>query len=115
MPVDVFARLVNLLAFISLLTSLLLVIRTSLTGQVRVFALQSFVLALLAGTIAAFTGSAELAAVALALAVVKGVVIPRVLNRAISNIGLQRFATPYLGMAAALIVCGALVALAFYV
>jgi hydrogenase-4 component E len=115
MPIDLFTRVVNLLAFVSLFTALLLIIRTSLSGQVFVFMVQSFVLALLAGTVAAFTGSVELAAVALGLAVIKGVIIPRVLNRAIGNIGLQRFASPYLSTPVSLVVCGILIAIAFYV
>ena len=41
--------------------------------------------------------------------------IPRVLNRAVANIGLARVAAPYLGTAPALIICGLLTIISFYV
>jgi hydrogenase-4 component E len=112
---EMFPSLANLLSFIALGAAILLVVRGSLAGQVRVFAFQSFVLALLAAAVAAFSGSVELLGVALALVTVKGVVIPHVLRRAVTNIGLHRAAAPYLSPPAALTVCGGLVVAAFYV
>ncbi|MBI1995655.1 MAG: hydrogenase [Deltaproteobacteria bacterium] len=115
MSAEVLSKAVNLLSFAALGLTILLIVRTSLEGQVRVFGLQSFVLALLSVLIAAYGGSLELLGVGVALVVVKGVVIPRVLNRAVANIGLQRAAAPYLGTAPALIICGMLTIIAFYV
>jgi len=112
---EVLSKAVNLLAFVALGLTILLIVRTSLEGQVRVFGLQSFVLALLSMLIALYSGSLELLGVGVALVVVKGVAIPRVLNRAVANIGLQRAAAPYLGTAPALIICGMLTIIAFYV
>ena len=45
MSAEVLSKAVNLLSFVALGLTILLIIRTSLEGQVRVFALQSFVLA----------------------------------------------------------------------
>jgi hydrogenase-4 component E len=115
MPAEVLSKAVNLLSFAALGLTILLILRTSLEGQVRVFALQSFVLASLAALIAIYSGSLELFGVGVALFVVKGVLIPRVLNRAVANIGLSRVAAPYLGTAPALIICGILTILAFYI
>jgi len=115
MSAEVLAKVVNLLSFVALGLTILLIVRTSLEGQVRVFALQSFVLALLSMLIAAYSESLELLGVGVALVVVKGITIPRVLNRAVANIGLQRAAAPYLGTAPALIICGVLTIIAFYV
>ncbi len=115
MSAEVLSKAVNLLSFAALGLTILLIVRTSLERQVRVFGLQSFVLALLSVLIAAYSGSLELLGVGVALVVVKGVVIPRVLNRAVANIGLQRAAAPYLGTAPALIICGMLTIIAFYV
>lgn len=112
---EIFSKLANLLAFVALGATILLIVRSSLIGQVRMFAAQSFVLALLAALAAAFTQSVELFGVALALVIVKGILIPRVLNRAVANIGLQRVAAPYLSTPVALTICGALVVIAFYV
>ena len=115
MSTDVLSKAVNLLAFVALGLTILLIVRTRLEGQVRVFAAQSFVLALSANLIALYSGSLELFGVGVALLVVKGIVIPRVLNRAVAKIGLQRVAAPYLGSAPALMICGLLTIIAFYV
>jgi hydrogenase-4 component E len=115
MSAEVLSKAVNLLSFAALGLAILLIVRSSLEGQVRVFALQSFVLALLAILIALYSASMELFGVGVALVVVKGVIIPRVLNRAVAKIGLVRVATPYLGPAPALIICGILTIIAFYV
>jgi hydrogenase-4 component E len=115
MPVEVLSKLANLLSFAALVLAILLIVRARLEGQVRVFALQSFVLALLSMLIALYTGSLELLGVGVALAIVKVVIIPRVLNRAVAKIGLERVAAPYLGTAPALMICGLLTIMAFYV
>jgi hydrogenase-4 component E len=115
MSAEVLSKAVNLLAFAALGLTILLIVRTSLVGQVRVFALQSFVLAALSVLVAVYSASLELFGVGVALVAIKGVVIPRVLNRAVAKIGLQRVAAPYLGTAPALIICGLLTIVAFYV
>jgi hydrogenase-4 component E len=115
MSAEVLSKAVNLLSFVALGLTILLIIRTSLEGQVRVFALQSFALALLSVLIALYSASVELFGVGVALIVVKGIMIPRVLNRAVAKIGLSRVAAPYLGTAPALMICGILTILAFYV
>ncbi len=115
MSAEVLSKAVNLLSFAALGLAILLIVRSSLEGQVRVFALQSFVLALLSILIALYSASLELLGVGVALVIVKVVIIPRVLNRAVAKIGLDRVAAPYLGSAPALIICGVLTILAFYV
>ena len=68
MSAEVLSKLVNLLSFVALGLTILLIVRTSLEGQVRVFGLQSFVLALLSMLIALYSGSLELFGVGVALA-----------------------------------------------
>ena len=115
MVAELFPKLVTLLSFTVLGAAFLLIVRRDLAGQVRLFAVQSLTLAILAAVIAAFTRSIELAGVAVVLALLKVVVIPRVLTRAVAKIGLQPAALPYLGTPATLVVCGGLVTIAFYV
>lgn len=115
MSAEALSKAVNLLSFVALGLTILLIVRTRLEGQVRVFALQSFVLALLSELIAAYSGSLELFGVGVALVVVKVIMIPRVLNRAVAKIGLERVAAPYLAPAPALMICGALTIIAFYI
>ena len=99
MSSDALAKIVNLLSFVALGLTILLIVRTRLEGQVRVFGLQSLVLALLSMLIALYTDSLELFGVGFALLVVKSVIIPRVLNRAVAKIGIVRTVAPYLGTA----------------
>ena len=115
MSAEILSKLVNLLSFVALGLTILLIVRARLEGQVRAFALQSFVLAFLSVLIAIYTGSFQLFGVGVALVIVKVVVIPRVLNRAVAKIGISRVAAPYLGTAPALIVCVLLAIIAFYV
>jgi len=115
MPVQLFPNLINLLSFVALGTTFLLIVRGNLPTQVRLFAVQSFVLAVMAATVAIFTGSLELFGVAVILCALKSFYIPRVLNRAVTNIGVQVSTAPYLGPSIALLVCGLLVMVAFYV
>jgi hydrogenase-4 component E len=115
MFVEVFPKLVNLLAALALGTAFLLIARGNLRGQVRLFAAQSFFVSILAAVIAVYARSAELFAVALGLVLVKVFIIPAILNRAVTRIGLQRSVAPYLGTPSAFLVCGLLVSIAFYV
>jgi hydrogenase-4 component E len=115
MPVELFSKAVNLLSFTALGLTFLVIVRSRLDGQVRAFEWQSVVLAFLSALIALYSGSVELFAVGAALLVVKGIVIPRVLNRAVAHIGLERAAAPYLGTAPALVACALLTIVAFYV
>jgi hydrogenase-4 component E len=110
-----FTRVTNLLSFVFLVTSFLLIIRSSLSAQVRMFAVQSVVLSALAAVVAFFSRSVELFSVAVVLAIIKVIVIPKVFNRAILKIGMQRSVAPYLGTSATLAVCAGLVVFAFYI
>jgi hydrogenase-4 component E len=115
MSAEVLSKLVNLSSFAALGLTILLIVRARLEGQVRVFGLQSLILALLTMLIALYTGSLELFGVGIALLFVKAVIIPRVLNRSVGKIGIVRIAAPYLGTAPALIICALLTIVAFYV
>lgn len=115
MSLHLFTNLVNLLAFAALGAVFLLILRNRLGGQVAMFALQSVLLAVLAAVVAVFSQSIELFGVAIALGILKGWIIPRVLNRAVKRIGLQPMVSRYLGAAAMLGISGALVVVAYYV
>jgi hydrogenase-4 component E len=110
-----FGKIANLLSFVFLATSFLLIIRSSLSAQVRMFAVQSGILATLAAVVAYFGGSRELFGVAIVFAIIKVFVIPNVLNRTVTKIGMQPAVAPYLGTSMTLTVCAILVVIAFYI
>jgi hydrogenase-4 component E len=115
MQIEIFSKATSLLSFLVLGTTILLILRQGLTGQVHMFALQSFILAILATLVAAYAHSAGLFAIAVLLFIIKGIILPRVLVRAVTNIGLGRAAAPYVSPPVALAICGALIVIAFYV
>jgi hydrogenase-4 component E len=80
-PPTVFSQLVSLLSFATVTVGLLILWRQSLPARLRLFGLQSGILAALAAVVAWFGGRPELGLVALAVLVIKAVVIPRVLAR----------------------------------
>jgi hydrogenase-4 component E len=107
-------ELANLLAFLGLLAALLAVWRQSRPGRLRLFALQSALLAALAVVIAFFSGHRQLLLVAVAFAVIKVWLIPRVLARITLGSPL-RPVTPGRSMGLSLLVAGALVGVSYVI
>jgi hydrogenase-4 component E len=106
--------LANLLSFLGLLAALLVVWRQSRPARLRLFAVQSALLAALAATIALYSGHWTLLGVAVVFAVLKVRVIPRVLAR-IALGGSIRPVPPGRSMGLALLVAGALVVVAYVI
>jgi hydrogenase-4 component E len=104
----------NLLAFLGLLTALLVVWRQSRPGRVRLFVAQSTLLALLAGVIGVFSGQWRLVAVGVAFFAIKAVVIPRALARIMSGVP-ARPVTPGRSVGVPLLVAGALVVVSYVI
>jgi hydrogenase-4 component E len=71
----------NLLAFFALAVALLLVWRRSWPGRLRLFVVQSALLAILAMTVGALAGRPILVVVGLVFLALKGWIIPRALHR----------------------------------
>jgi hydrogenase-4 component E len=102
----------NLLAFLGLVTTLLMVWRQSRPARVRLLAAQSVVLAVHAVAIASFTGRRGLLLVAVALVLVKVWWIPRALGRMGAG-GPARPVAPGRSSGIRLLVAGALVVVAY--
>jgi len=102
----------NLLAFVGLVVTLLLVWRQSLPGRLRLFVAQSVVLAALAGVVGALARRPGLVLVGLVFAVVKAWVIPRVLRRISAGLPV-RPGPPGRSAGIALLIAGGLVVAAY--
>src|SRR5206468_577621 len=98
----------NLLAFLGLVITLLIVWRQSWPARLRLFVAQSLLLAALASTIGVLAHRRGLLLVAAVLVVVKGWVIPRVLARIASGDPVRPLA-PGRSSGIALLVAGGLV------
>jgi hydrogenase-4 component E len=77
--------------------------------------LQSYVLALLTAVIGYASGRLELLLVALILAALKGWLIPRLLWRAVSDLGVSREVQPFVNVPTSVLVSGLLVLAAYLV
>lgn len=104
----------NLLAFLGLVVTLLLVWRQSLPGRLRLFVAQSAVLAALATVVGLLARRPGLVLVGLVFAVVKAWVIPRVLRRIAAGMPV-RPAPPGSSAGLSLLVGGGLVVAAYVV
>jgi hydrogenase-4 component E len=102
----------NFLAFLGLVTTLLIVWRQSWPGRRRLFVAQSLLLAALAATIAVFAGQPGLLAVAAAVVLLKAIVIPRALDRMAAGTPI-RPVTPGRSTGMTLLGAGALVVAAY--
>ncbi len=83
-------EIINLGAAMILSASIVILWRHSIGAYVRTFAWQSWLLALLTAYIGYATGHLELVVVALMLAALKGWFIPRLLQRAVVELGVTR-------------------------
>jgi hydrogenase-4 component E len=108
------SELTNFLAFVGLLTTLLMVWRQNRPARLRLLVAQSVVLAAQAVAIAAFTGRGGLLLVAAALIVVKAWWIPRALGRMAEGVPARPVA-PGRSAGIRLLVAGALVVVAYAV
>jgi hydrogenase-4 component E len=109
-------EVLNIAAGAVLLTAVLVLWRRDLAVIVRVFALQGVALACLVAVLAWDEGSAELAAVAAGLLVLRGGVLPWLLRRALAGAAPgQRESRPVLNVAASLLAAAALTLLALAV
>lgn len=96
-----------------LLSAIGVVWRRELSALLRLLALQGVALAIIAGAQAAHTASIELAVVAVIVAALKAVVLPRTLRRVLDSDDLPREAQPLVNVAASLLAAGALTLAAY--
>lgn len=110
-----YAQLVGTAAGVLLLTAVLVVWRRSLAAAIRLLAVQGAALAVLVAVIALHAGEPALLLVAGLVLVLKAVVLPQALRRAMHATGGDREEAPLLNPTAALLSCVALAALAYVV
>ncbi|MFL6140565.1 MAG: hypothetical protein ACJ72N_01685 [Labedaea sp.] len=109
-------QLLNLAVGAFLLAGVLVLWRREFRVIIRVFAFQGAALAGLVGVLAAHQGSAELAAVAVGIAVLRAGLLPLLLRRALTGAGAaQRETSPLVNVAASLLAAAVLTLIAYAV
>lgn len=111
-----YVQLLNLACGAFLLTAVLVLWRRELTVIIRMFALQGAALAAIVAVLAAHEGSADLAAVAVGILVLRAAVLPALLRRALTGAaGTQRETKPLVNVAASLLAAAVLTMIAYAV
>lgn len=109
------SQLVDLCAVLLLLTCFAIVAQRRLSACVDLFALQSLFLAATAAIVAFLTGIHHIYIAAALTIVIKVVVIPRILNKVIERLNVSRELVMNVNIPAGLLICGALVIVAFFI
>lgn len=108
-------NLVDALAVISLLASLMLIVAKRLDRMIRIVGIQAWTLACIAGIVGYSTGNWHMYLAALLTVIVKALAIPLFALYIVDKIGIQRETERYLSSKASLLVGVGLVILAYYV
>jgi hydrogenase-4 component E len=109
------SQLVDLCAVLLLLTCFAIVAQRRLSACVDLFALQSLFLAATAALVAFLTGIHHIYIAAALTIVIKVFVIPRILKKVIERLNVSRELVMNVNIPAGLLICGALVIIAFFI
>jgi hydrogenase-4 component E len=112
---EIGAQLITLLAAAMLVFQLLLVVQRMLLTNIRLFALQSLMLAAIAGIVAYFHNASHVYWVAGLTIVGKVVFLPRLLNRLVRKINIVQEIEPLFNAPTSMVICGALTLLGYIV
>jgi len=107
--------MVDLCAALLLLTCFAIIAQRRLSACVDLFALQSAFLAVTAALVAFLTGIHHIYIAALLTVIIKVIVIPRILKKVIERLNVTRELVLNVNIPPSLLICGALVILAFYI
>lgn len=114
-PPQIGSQLVDLCSALLLLTCFAIVAQRRLSACVDLFALQSAFLAVTAALVAFLTGIHHIYVAAALTVVIKVIVLPRILKKVIERLNVTRELQMNINVPAGLLICGALVILAFYI
>jgi hydrogenase-4 component E len=109
------AHLITLLASIMLVLQLLLAVQPMLITNIRLFALQSLLLAAIAGVVGYAYDAWHVYVVALLTLIGKVLFLPWRLERLVRQIKIGQEIQPFVNMPATMLICGALTVLAYIV
>jgi len=112
---DIASQMVDLCAALLLLTCFAIVAQRRLSACVDLFALQSAFLAVTAALVAFLTGIHHIYIAALLTVIIKVIIIPRILKKVITRLNVTRELVLNINIPPSLLICGALVILAFYI
>lgn len=107
--------MITLMAAAVLVLQITLVAQKSLVASIRVFGVQSFLLAGIAGTIAWFTGAGHIYSAAALTLLLKSLLLPAILLRVVEKIRIEHEMRPLLNVPISILISGLLTLLAYVV
>lgn len=110
---DAGSQFVNIFSMLLLVTTFAIVSQRRLSACVDLFALQSLFLGLIAALVAYLTGIHHIYVAALLTIVIKALIIPLILKKVIEHLNVKRELVLNINIPFSLLICGALVILAF--
>ena len=108
-------RIITLMAALVLVLQIAMVAQRWLITNIRMFGLQSFLLAAIAGTIAFFNHANHIYIAALLTLILKAVVLPRILTRLVERIGIRREIEPLINVPLSILISGGLTLVGYVV
>ena len=109
------SQLITLMAALMLVVQLLMIAQRMLLTNIRLFAVQSFLLAAIAGVIAFFHNATHVYVIAVLTIIGKVLLLPRLLNRLVRRINITQEIEPLLNAPASMLLCGGLTLLGYIV
>jgi hydrogenase-4 component E len=108
-------KMVTLLAALVLVLQIAMAAQRWLVTNIRIFGLQSFLLALIAGTIAIFNGAPHIFIAAVLTLLVKAILVPVLLERLVDRIEIRREIEPILNVPFSVMISGGLTLIGYIV
>jgi len=112
---EIGAQIITLCAALMLVLQLLLVVQSMLLTNIRLFALQSLLLTVIAATVAYFYNAEHVYIVAVLTLIGKVIFLPWLLNRQVRQINIIQEVEPLLNAPTSMLICGGLTLLGYVV
>jgi hydrogenase-4 component E len=108
-------KIVTLMAALVLVLQILMAAQRWLVTNIRIFGIQSFLLASIAGTIAVFNGAPHIFIAAILTLLVKAILVPILLERLVDRIEIRQEIEPFVNVPLSVVICGGLTLLGYVV
>jgi len=112
---DIGSQLITLMAALMLVLQLLMIAQRMLLVSIRLFAMQSFLLAGIAAVVAYYHNASHVYVVAVLTLIGKVIFLPWLLNRLVQRIQIQKEIEPLFNAPTSMLICGGLTLLGYVV
>ncbi len=108
-------KIVTLMAALVLVLQIFMAAQRWLVTNIRIFGVQSFLLAAIAGTIAVFNRAPHIFIAAILTLLVKAILVPVLLEKLVEKIEIRREIEPFVNVPLSVVICGGLTLVGYLV